>query len=133
MHLIVCIDDRDGIAFCGRRLSRDREVSAHILSLAAGCNLWMHPYSAQLFPNAVVLSDPEFLSKAQSGDYCFSETTPLPDRLDNLESVILYHWNRSYPSNLRFPRSLIENMKLVYTEDFPGNSHDNITMEQYTL
>ena len=133
MHLIVCVDDRDGMAFCGRRLSRDREVYAHIRKLTHGHKLWMHPASAQLFSGDAVVHDTSFLELAGQGDYCFAETTPLPSRIANLESVILYHWNRAYPSNLRFPRSLLENMHLVYTEDFPGNSHDTITMEHYTL
>ena len=61
MHLIVCIDDRDGMAFCGRRLSRDREVITHIQAQTNGCRLWMHPQSAQLFADATVEADPDFL------------------------------------------------------------------------
>ena len=133
MHLIVCIDDRDGMAFCGRRLSRDRAVTDHIMHVTAGSKLWMHPASVSLFPDANVQAEPAFLEKAQAGDYCFAETTPLPPDIKNLESVILYRWNRAYPSTLRFPRSLLHAMHLVNTEDFPGNSHEIITMEQYTL
>lgn len=133
MHLIVCIDDRDGMAFCGRRLSRDREVITHIQAQTNGCRLWMHPQSAQLFADATVEADPDFLKKVQSGDYCFAETTPLPNEWENLESVTLYYWNRTYPSTLRFPRSLLRRMHLVRTETFPGNSHETLTMEYYTV
>jgi len=132
MHLIVCVDERDGMAFCGRRLSRDRVVTEHILKQTAGSNLWIAPASAILFPEGNVQTDADFLKKAQAGEYCFCEVTPLPESIENLESVILYHWNRAYPSNLRFPRALLNDMELVSTEEFPGNSHDNITMERYT-
>lgn len=133
MHLIFCIDDRDGISFCGRRLSRDSALNEHILRLSAGHILWMNHDSSKLFPEDTVVADADFLCKAGPGDYCLVETTPVPDTLENLESVILYHWNRSYPSTVKFPRELLSGMRLVHTEYFPGNSHEKITMERYTL
>ena len=133
MHLIVCVDDRYGMSFCGRRLSRDKEVSAHILNLSSHNNLWIHPSSKILFPESDVKTDPDFLQKAAAGDYCFVEITALPSKMESLESVILYHWNRAYPATVRFPIELIKDMRLVHTENFPGNSHDTITMERYTL
>ena len=133
MHLIVCVDDRYGMSFCGRRLSRDRAVSAHILSLTSGSILWMHPASKLLFPDGKVKTDPAFLDKAADEDYCFAETAALPSVMENLESVILYHWNRTYPATVTFPRELIKDMRLACREDFPGNSHETITMERYTL
>lgn len=133
MHLIVCVDDRYGMSFCGRRLSRDRAVSTHILNLTSGNTLWMHPSSKLLFPESDVKTDPAFLDKAAEGDYCFAETITLPPAMENLESVILYHWNRAYPATIKFPRELLKDMHLAHSEDFPGNSHDTITMERYTL
>ena len=133
MHLIVCVDNRYGMSFCGRRLSRDRAVTDHILHITADNKLWVDPVSACLFPEGSVQIDPEFMEKTQDGEYCFSEITPLPCEIPNLESVILYHWNRDYPSTMKFPQELLCNMHLVHAEDFPGNSHDKITMEQYTL
>lgn len=133
MHLILCVDDRDGLSFCGRRLSRDSRVCEHILSLAEGHNLWMHPYSANLFPSASVLTDEDFQQKAGQGDYCFLEITPLLGNYENLESVALYHWNRAYPATVKFDRKLIAPMHLIHTEEFTGNSHETITLERYTL
>ena len=133
MHLILCVDNRDGLSFCGRRLSQDRAVCAHILGLTADAVLWMSAYSQPLFPGADVRVDADFQRKAGPGEYCFLETTPLLDTYDNLESVVLYHWNRDYPATVKFPRKLLAPMHLVYTEEFPGNSHNTITMERYTL
>jgi len=131
MHLIVCVDDRDGVSFCGRRLSQDRLLIAHLLRLTRDSKLWMSGYSAKLFPNADVLIDQDFLHKAGEGDYCFLETAPFPSNCENLESVILYHWNRAYPSTVRFPRNLLESMHLQSAEEFAGSSHEKITMERF--
>ena len=133
MHLIFCIDDRDGLSFCGRRLSQDRELNRHMLKLTSGHKLWMSHYSAKLFPDCSVQIDEDFQHKADTDDYCFLETADPLEAYEHLESVTLYHWNRSYPSTQKFPRSLLNNMHLEYTEDFHGSSHEKITMERYAL
>lgn len=131
MHLIVCIDERDGLSFCSRRLSQDRNLNEHMLALTAGHFLWMSPYSGKLFSDENVRIDTEFQKKANHGDYCFLEIDPILEKYTDLESVILYHWNRSYPSTVRFPRTLIAGMRLDAVEEFPGSSHKKITMERY--
>ena len=133
MHLILCIDERDGLSFCGKRQSRDRAVNEHILQMADGQKVWMSPYSAPFFEGNAVCADAHFLEKAGVGEYCFLEVDPLPENNENLESVILYHWNRTYPSTVKFPRSLLSGMNLVQREEFSGSSHETITMERYTL
>lgn len=132
MHLIVCVDERDGLSFCGRRLSRDGILNQHMLTLASGHKLWMNAYSAKMFSGDTVCADEDFLLRAGSDDFCFLENSPLPKTNETLESVILYHWNRTYPSNVTFPRALLDGMHLVKEEEFPGRSHEMITMEWYT-
>ena len=133
MHLILCVDNRDGLSFCGRRLSRDRRLCEQILQLTTGSTLWMSAYSEPLFPGASVRVDEDFQHRAGKGEYCFLEVTPLLDAYNDLESVILYHWNRDYPATTKFPRTLLDAMHLAYSEEFPGSSHEMITMERYTL
>lgn len=133
MHMIFCIDDRDGLSFCGRRLSQDRELNQHMLRLTAGHKLWMSPYSGKLFSGEDVLIDKNFQQKAGPGDYCFLETDPILEHYENLESVILYRWNRAYPATVKFPRALLENRSLQSVDEFPGSSHEKITMERYVL
>lgn len=132
MHLIVCLEDRGGMAFAGRRVSSDRFVTDHILKISSGCKLWVSPASGDIFPETDVLISPEFLEEAGRGDYCFADVTPLPSKLEGLESVTLYHWNRTYPSTVKFPRELLSGMELTHTEEFPGYSHETVTMERYT-
>ena len=130
MHLIVCVDDRFGLSFGGRRLSRDREVITHMLHMTRGSKLWVHPYSADLFPTDAVLADADYLEKADADDYCFLEKGGIPQ---NLQSVILYHWNRTYPATEHFPKEILQTMNRVSQEEIPGYSHEKITVERYIL
>ena len=58
MIVIVCVDQRNGLAFNGRRQSRDRMVAADILKESAGRRLWMTPSSRRLFlPEAEIVVD----------------------------------------------------------------------------
>ena len=131
MHLIVCLEENNGLSFCGRRLSSDREATSHILKMTAGSKLRMNPYSAALFPDREILVDEDFLEKAGEGDYCFLENTPVPDQFRNLESVIVYRWNRRYPSTVKFPVEMLTGREVVETVEFYGYSHENITMQRY--
>ena len=49
MILITVVDDRMGMCFNRRRLSRDRVLSDKILTLTNGKVLWMSSYSEKLF------------------------------------------------------------------------------------
>ena len=131
MHLIVCVDERYGLSFCGKRLSRDQELTAHMLRMTSESKLWVHPYSASLFPADYVCVDVDYFDKAGPDDYCFVEKGPFPQAWDDVKSVILYRWNRAYPSTEKLACELFETMKLVSTEEFTGKSHEKITMERY--
>ena len=49
MTLILCVDDRGGLSFNGRRQSQDRRVREDLLTMAAGGALWMDDYSRRQF------------------------------------------------------------------------------------
>ncbi len=55
-------------------------------------------------------------------------SAPCVDRLDRL---IVYRWNRHYPSDVRFPPELAD-FTLQSSTEFRGSSHDLITREEYT-
>lgn len=133
MILIACVDNRFGMLFNGRRLSRDQAVTERILLETTGKKLWMNRYSAQLFPeDATFRREDSFLQLAGDGDYCFVECEDPTPYLDRVEKIVLFHWNRDYPADLYFPRcALREQWHLTETVDFPGNSHSKITMEVY--
>ena len=131
MHLIVCIDEANGMSFCGRRLSSDRLVTAHILNIASGGKLWMNRYSSGLFSKQDIIVDEAFWEKAGVGDFCFVENIPVPADTQKIESVIVYHWNRRYPSTVKFPAEILADREVVETIEFAGYSHERITMKRY--
>ena len=49
MKLILCVDDKGGLAFNHRRQSRDRVLNEHILMHCGMHRLWISPYTARLF------------------------------------------------------------------------------------
>ena len=67
-------------------------------------------------------------SAATPGDYCFVENTPLPQNLDEVEELILYRWNRLYPSDVYFTLDTSA-FTLQETTEFVGSSHEKITKE----
>ena len=136
MKLIVCLDDRDGMLFNRRRQSKDKVVCDDILELSAGNKLWMNSYSAKQFPDdrSDMIVDEQFLEKAGERDFCFVENADISAYADKVSQVIVYRWNRLYPSDVRFPSYLFEGVwKKVSWDDFPGNSHESITREVYDL
>ena len=133
MTAIVCVDEAWGMAFHGRRQSRDRAVCARILEDAAGRGLWMGRDTLRLFeaPDPEYLTAAEdFLAQAGPGGLCFVEEPPLLPWLDRLEGLVLYRWNRSYPGDVTFPWPLT-GWTRTETTVLPGTSHEKITEEVY--
>lgn len=132
MIVVICVDDNGGIRFNHRRQSQDRLLREHLLQRTAGSRLWMNAYSAKQFdPNGPFMVDEHCLDKAAPGEYCFVEDQDIVPYESNIESILLYKWNRIYPADQHFPLSL-EKWKLVAQVDFPGSSHEKITEEVYT-
>ncbi len=135
MTLIICVDDRDGIIFNNRRLSRDNSMCMHILDFCGGNTLWMNNYSASIFPqNAPNIRVSEnFLEEVGEGELCFVENADISQIYLQAKRIVLYRWNRSYPSDVKLPKDFLAGRKLVSSLDFAGNSHPSITQEVYEL
>lgn len=135
MKVIVCVDDNNGMMFNNRRQSRDRILINDVIKNVIGGNLLMTPYSELLFKDSDI--DAFFLSEyildeADSEDYCFIENKALLPYSDRIDELIIYRWNRTYPSDMYLdvdPAAL--SMKLVSTTEFAGSSHEKITKELY--
>ena len=56
----------------------------------------------------------------------------MPENLDDCSELIIFRWNRDYPSDLKFVFDYLQRFELVSSEKFKGNSHDEITKEHYT-
>jgi len=132
LKLIVCMDDRCGVLFNNRRVSSDKEVIKHIRNITAGGTLMCSSYSACLFPAGSVCIR-ENLPKDLPDALCYflegQDPTPVADRVSEL---VIYRWNRVYPSDYQFPLELFDTrMHVVAQGEFPGNSHARITWEVY--
>lgn len=136
MNIIVCLDDKNGMLFNGRRQSSDRLLRERILEITAGKSLWMNRYSAKQFADCTsgIFVDEAFLQKAQKGDFCFVENSDVNEVISNAEKIIVYRWNKTYPSDRKFPAELLDaKNKQPDCFEFEGSSHKKITEEIYCL
>lgn len=133
MILAVCVDDKLGMLFNKRRQSKDRELRKDLLSLTDQ-TLWVNEYTAKQFTEDEQMwlnIREDYLDNIGEDDLCFVENLPLTDYEANVTKLILYRWNRIYPSDVRFPFDLA-NWELESEYEFKGNSHDKITRCIYT-
>lgn len=132
MIAIVCVDDSFGMMFNNRRQSRDKAVIEKITQLTKDRRLWINEYSKELFSENItnLNIDNNFLAEAMEGEFCFIENCQLSTYEKWVEKIILFKWNRAYPSDVVFDIDL-SNWKLSEIDEFVGNSHDKITMEVY--
>lgn len=134
MVLVICVDDKGGMAFNGRRQSMDRLLRADLLQTVGEAPLWMSPYSAKQFDPAPanLRAAEDFLDRAGKGSYCFAEFPPLAPVLDRAEGLVVYRWNRTYPADRHLDFHPADQFTLVSAADFPGSSHKTLTKEVYT-
>ncbi len=132
MNVIVCVDDSMGMMFNNRRQSRDVRACEDMLALAGG-DLIITPYSEKLFRDlgGYRLSiNP--LATAGKGEYVLIEDRGLAQHVDGIERLVIYHWNRSYPSDKKLDTPPAQyGFKLIDTYEFEGKSHPKITREIY--
>lgn len=132
MIVILCLDDKKGMMFNNRRQSKDKFVIQDILKLVDGKKLFISSYSEGLFQGleSKLIIDDNFLNNAAEEDYCFVENNNLKDFSEKIEKIIVYKWNRIYPSDLKLEIT-IQDWNLIGRFEFVGNSHDKITREVY--
>lgn len=134
MYVIAYVDDEMGMMFNHRRCSRDRVLNDHIMEYIKDAPLYMNAYSSKLFTqyeDRIVVSE-DFLNEAPDNAYCFVENVEVMPYQEEIEGIILCHWNRLYPSDFKFDLDVNkEPFTLVETIEFEGSSHDDITMEVY--
>ena len=130
MKLIVCLDDERGMMFNHRRQSRDRVLIADMIDHVGDSLLCVSPYSAPLFGEdyATLRVAPNPVLSAKEADFCFVEDTPLPSNLDGANELIIYRWNRLYPSDVRFDCDM-SSFRLAESSKFAGSSHEKIKQE----
>ena len=127
MTLYICLDDRNGLQFNKRRQSRDSAVLEDIRSQLTG-NLLIDAFSEKLIREAEI---PYVLPPAAADDF-FAEDIPSEEVLESVRKLVIYRWNRHYPSDIRWEPDLDRlGFTLLETGEFPGTSHEKITREVY--
>ena len=128
MILAVCVDDKLGMLFNKRRQSKDSELRKDLLSLTDK-TVWVNEYTAKQFTedeqNRLNIQE-DYLDVIGTDDICFAENLPLADYEKKVSKLILYRWNRIYPSDVYFPFDLA-NWEPESEYEFTGSSHDKIT------
>lgn len=136
MKIALCLDDKNGMMFGGRRQSMDEQLRQDLLQTVGTARLWMSPYSAGQFaflPETVRV-DPDFLEKAGDEDWCFVEDADILPAVHRVTQLAIYRWNRHYPSDRKFPIEVFrDRWQLISRREFPGKSHETITLEVYAL
>lgn len=135
MILVACVDDGGGLLFHNRRQSQDRIVRENILRDAADTKLWMNAYSYRQFcgmeTESIFVAE-DFMNRAGSEEYALLEMAGAAAYKERIERIVLYRWNRRYPSDVLFDIPLTEHgWKAIYREEFSGSSHRKITKEVY--
>ena len=127
MTLYICLDDRNGLQFNRRRQSRDSALLEDIRSQLTG-NLLIDAFSEKLMQQAEI----PYVLPPESAEDFFAEDVPSEEILARTTKIVLYRWNRYYPSDVRWEPDL-SSMGFVLTEtsEFPGTSHEKITREVY--
>ena len=134
MKIIVCLDERNGMSFCGKRQSMDRNLRQHVAGVVQNGRLWMNAYSAGQFADTSmrIQVEEDFLNKAGCEDYCFVENQDLRIYIDKIDELIVYRWRRIYPSDLTFPMDAVkDSFRLLSTQTLTGYSHEQILQEVY--
>lgn len=138
MRCYLCLDDRNGLSFNGRRESRDKRVIEDIVKEVKSSKkrLLIENYSLELFEDYGFTKEIE-LRIVEAFDESMGLMLEEADVFTELwspegkgfDEYIIYRWNREYPYDKTFEEKLEEKFKLIETVDFVGTSHEKITKE----
>ena len=134
MTVFLCIDDRGGMTFMKRRLSRDKIMIEDLSKEIGEGILYISDFSEALFSDSElsVMSVSNPLASAGEDDFAFIEDIPISNAIDRIDTLIIYKWNRKYPYDFALDIDPLNcGFSLLSSCDFKGNSHDKITKEIY--
>lgn len=132
MKVLVCVEDRGGMMFNGRRQSRDRLVTLDMLVEAGKDKLYITPFSEKLFRGNMesIRMTGDLFELAGKNATILVEDHDLYGTEELVDTLVIYRWNRVYPYDMTLAIDLEQYEKVTVTE-FAGYSHDLITKETY--
>lgn len=134
MVLVFTLDDDNGTRLANRRQSSDRVVGEKIAAMA-GEHLHMMQSSISFFKNNDMTGVPyticsDIWNLPHNAVFFAEEVLPC-EIMNAAEKIYVFRWNRRYPSLVQDRINLNGYTKTIL-EEFPGHSHQNITLEVYT-
>ena len=127
--IILTLDDKNAVSFAGKRQSKDAAVSQRICDIMGEAPLYMREKSVSFFNDVRPNIQP--IENIEPCGVAFLEEVPSADIISNTDRIIVFRWNRNYPS-LVTERVNLDGWTKTVAEEFSGTSHNNITLEVYT-
>ena len=131
MTVIFCLDENKGMLFNNRRLSRDAMVFEDIKTYLSG-TLKINSFSEKLVAASGVNYEifNNFVTNPDSESFYYIENISVKENLDKINRIIVYWWNRKYPSDTKLDFDPLEcGYKSTSVYEFVGKSHEKITRE----
>lgn len=129
LTVYVCLDDRNGMLYNGRRQSRDSRVFEDIRRELRDV-LLIDPFSEALCRRAEIpycLLEGELPEEGQF----FLEARNSRSALA-ADRIVIYRWGRHYPADVWWDLDLqAEGYRLTERRELPGSSHERICREVY--
>ena len=123
---IICVDDNGGVMFNNRRVSSDKNVILDILRMKETNELFCSNYSASnftLYNNKISVDEDVINNVSKDGIYFIEDI--FPKNWNTFNYIIIYKWNRKYPSDVLFTYDLKDYIN-IKKDEFKGNSHEKI-------
>ncbi len=133
VRCIICLDEKNGMMFNKRRLSQDIVIVKDVLEYESP--IMMNSYSYKIFAqediNKQILVQ-EGLPILNEDYFQWIEDVDLKDYEIKISELIVYYWNRMYPSDLKCHIDFSDDKWEVISEiELNGNSHEKITKRVY--
>lgn len=133
IKVALAIDDKGGMMFNKRRQSRDRLLIKDLCDKMQSL-IYISAYSSLLFEDfsdrVKIVENP--LLECEDGACAFVEGLKLSEYTDDIDELIIYFWNKVYPSDVKLDIDVEKcGFKMCAKYDFTGNSHDKITKGIY--
>lgn len=134
MTVFVCTDSRGGMIFNDRRVSFDMKIIEDVIRYTGEGILYISDFSEDLFEDsdASVISVPDPLRSASGDAFVFVENVSILPYSDKIDRLIIYNFGEPYPYDMKLDLKPTERgFRLRSRRTFAGNTHDNVTREDY--
>ncbi len=128
LKFIICLDDNNGMLFNNRRQSRDSAVITDIIKDLNEEKLNILPFSQQLFEG--LTDNINIVSTINENGIYFAENIDIVPFAGKADEIIVYRWNRIYPSDFTCDVDF-SCFKIIKQSEFKGSSHDKISKTVY--